>query len=122
ELVQKYYGHMKPQEIKRPKITQEPAQKRTRTETFYRDIQNDYLSISYVVPKAGSLEVFPIEIAANILGSGTSSRLHQALVYDMQIATSVFSYVMNHQDSSVFQIIVSLKPEKTKTKAQENLN
>lgn len=122
DLVQKYYGHMKPQEIKRPKITQEPAQKRTRTETFYRDIQNDYLSISYVVPKAGSLEIFPIEIAANILGSGTSSRLHQALVYDMQIATSVFSYVMNHQDSSVFQIIVSLKPEKNKAKAQENLN
>ncbi len=122
KLISKYYGHMKSQEIKRTERKPEPLQTTARKETFYRDIQNDYFSVSYVVPRASSPEVFPLEIAANILGSGTSSRLHQKLVYELQVATSVFAYVMTHQDSSALQIVVSLKPEKNKAKAQTNLN
>ena len=114
KLVEKYYGHMKPQEIKRQKTIPEPPQREMRSETFYRDIQNDYLSISYLVPSALSPEIAPVELASNIIGTGNSSRLHSKLVYKRQIATSAVSYVMSNKDSSVFQIMVSLKPQKTK--------
>lgn len=122
KLIEKYYGHMKSQEIKRPAVLPEPAQKAQRAETFYRDIQNDYLSISFAVPNALSLELPPIEIASNILGTGNSSRLNSKLVYKQQIATSVMTYVMSNQHSSVFHIIAALKPQKSKAEADKVLN
>jgi zinc protease len=120
-LVQKYYGHMKSQEIKRQKINPEPAQVAQRSETFYKDIQNDYLSVSYLIPGALSPEEPALELSSHILGEGNSSRLHSKLVYKMQIATSVMTYVMSSQDSSVLEIIVSLRPEKTKEGADKIL-
>jgi zinc protease len=121
KLIEKYYGQMKSQEIKRQTMHPEPAQKEMRTETFYKDIQNDYVSFSYLIPGALSPEVFPLELTSHILGEGNSSRLHSKLVYKMQIATSVMTYVMTSQDSSVFQIIVALRPEKTKAEADKIL-
>jgi len=121
KLVEKYYGNMKSQEIKRPKMIAELPQKSERSEVFYKDIQNDYLSISYLVPSALSLELAPLELASHILGEGNSSRLHSKLVYKEQIATSVMTYIMSNQESSVFQIIVALKPQKTKAEADKIL-
>lgn len=121
KLVEKYYGQMKAQDIKRPKISPEPAQKTSREETLYKDIQNDYLSISFLAPNALSLELAPLELASHILGEGNSSRLYSKLVYKMEIATSVMTYVMANQDSSVFQVIVALKPQKTKAEADRLL-
>lgn len=122
KLIEKYYGDMKSQEIKRPKTTAELLQKSERSDVFYKDIQNDYLSISYLVPSALSPELAPLELASHILGEGNSSRLHSKLVYKQQIATSVMTYVMSNQESSVFQIIVALKPKKTKSEADKILN
>lgn len=122
KLIEKYYGDMKSQEIKRPAVLAEPPQKAQRSETFYRDIQNDYLSVSFLVPNALSLELPPVEVASHILGNGNSSRLHSKLVYNQQIATSVITYVMSNQHSSVFQVIVALKPQKSKAEADKILN
>lgn len=121
-LVQKYYGHMKSQEIKRPQVQTEPPQKTQRTETFYRDIQNDYLSVSFVLPNSLSVELPSLEVASNILGTGDSSRLSSKLVYKQQIATSVMSYVMSGQHSSTLHIITALKPQKSKANADKVLN
>lgn len=121
KLIQKYYGNMKSQEIKRQKMVLEPPQKAARSETFYKDIQNDYLSISFPVPGAASLELAPIELASHILGEGNSSRLYSKLVYEMQIATSVMTYIMSNQESSVMEIIIALKPAKTKAEADKML-
>ncbi|MES2769582.1 MAG: pitrilysin family protein [Bdellovibrionota bacterium] len=121
KLIEKYYGHMKSQDIKRPKVNPEPPQKSIRNEVFYKDIQNDYLSISFPVPSALSLELAPLELASHILGEGNSSRLHSKLVYKQEIATSVMTYIMSNQESSVFQIIVALKPQKSKAQADKIL-
>ncbi len=117
KLIEKYYGAMRPQEIKRPIILKEPEQKVQRTAFIYKDIQNDYLSISYRIPPARSPEISNIEIMSRILGDGNSSRLYKKLVYDLQLATSVSAFVMANQDSSLFDIIVALKPTATKAEA-----
>lgn len=121
DLIVKYYNHMKSSEIHRQKITMESPQTALRSETFYKDIQNDYLSYSFLIPNANSPELAPLELASHILGEGSSSRLHSKLVYNQQIATSVTTYVMSGQDSSVLEIIVSLRPEKTKSAADKTL-
>ena len=51
-----------------------------------------------------------LDLLANIMGFGSSSRLHQRLVYKDQIATSVNVSNYSMQDGGFFQIFVSLKP------------
>ncbi len=115
--IKKYYGDFKEQEIKRPSYPEEPIQKKSRETVFYKDIQSDYLTISFVAPSQMSPELYAIELVGEVLGKGESSRLYKKLVYQQQIATSVFSFVMSNIHSSMFQIHVKLKPAKTKADA-----
>jgi zinc protease len=120
-LIEKYYGAMKSQEIHRPVVHDDPPQKTQKEATFYKDIQNDYFSISYKIPSVKSSEMPNLEILTRILGEGNSSRLYSKLVYNLQVATAVSAYVMQAADSSVWQIVVALKPTKTKAEADQIL-
>lgn len=122
KYVSQYYGDFKEQEIKRPTYPEEPVQKKSRETVFYKDIQSDYLTISFVVPSLLSPELHAVELLGEVLGKGESSRLHKKLVYQMQIATSVFSFVMSNIHSSMFQIHVKLKPSKNKIEADKLKN
>jgi zinc protease len=122
KLVDKYYGHMKAQPIERPQYPIDPDQKKQKEHVFYRDIQSDYLTVSFVVPSQTSPEIYAVEMLAEILGKGESSRLYKKLVYDQQIATSVSVFLMSNYHSSVLQIHVRLKPAKTRQLADQQKN
>ncbi len=47
------------------------------------------VAITWLAPPAGDADIPALKIAAALLGSGESSRLHQALVYRQQLASSV---------------------------------
>jgi len=74
-------------------------------------VQNVTFSISYHTPKAGSEDAYALDLLANILGNGSSSRLHQRLVYKDQTASSAAAYNMTLQEGGIFQIFVSMKPK-----------
>jgi predicted Zn-dependent peptidase len=50
-----------------------------------------------------------LDLVANILTQGTSSRLHKRLVYDMQIAKDVSAYQASAQLGSTFEIVATAK-------------
>ncbi len=117
KLIESYYGDFKSQTINRPAQIAEPVQKKPREDIFYKDVQSDYLSLSFIVPDQNSPDLAAVELLSEILGSGDSSRLYKKLVYQMQIATGVYTFVMANLHSSLFQIHVMLKPSKNKKEA-----
>src|SRR5690606_17032087 len=100
----------------RPK---EPAQRAIRSYQTRKNIQSLQFAVGYHVPAVGSDESYALDLLANILGYGNSSRMYQRLVYREQIATSVSVYNLTMQDSGLFRIFVTLKPGADYAQAQK---
>ena len=118
KLIEKYYGAIKAQNIPQKKRPTEPPQTSSRAQFLSKDVQNTQFVISYHSPKAGSDEAYALDLLANILGAGPSSRLYQRLVYKEQIASSAMSYNLTLQEAGLFEILVSLKPGSSFDRAQ----
>ncbi len=110
KLVDKYYGKLKSQDIPEFIPVVEPEQKVARVEVVEKAIQNVTVAVGYVVPKAGTPDSYALDLLANIMGHGTSSRLFKRLVYKDQIATSVNVDNYTLQQAGIFETYVSLKP------------
>ena len=93
--------------------------------TFYRNVKVAQLEVAYPGPK-GSLanpkELMALDLLANILGAGESSRLHRALVEASPPLASEFSVgVAAEPRLTYFDIDVSTQPEQL-PKVREVLN
>ena len=119
KLIDKYYGKLKSQPIPSFIPIIEPEQKVARVEVVEKSIQNVTVAIGYVVPKTGSPESYALDLLANILGHGTSSRLFKRLVYKDQVATSVSVNNYTLQQAGLFETYVSLKPHLDSHKASK---
>jgi len=118
-LINKYYGGISAQIIPNKAIPAEPVQMGARTASVERDVQSTEFSVAYHTPKAGADESYALDLLAQIIGFGPSSRLHQRLVYKDQAALAADASNYTLQDSGLFQIFVSLKPRNTGAKAQK---
>jgi predicted Zn-dependent peptidase len=109
-LIEKYYGAIKSQQIPNRPRPSEPVQTSVRMLQIEKEVQSAQLMMAYPSPKSGADENYALDLLANILGTGPSSRLYQKLVYQEQIAAGV--YVSNHnlQESGLFSVGVALKP------------
>ncbi|AHZ86319.1 pitrilysin family protein [Bdellovibrio bacteriovorus] len=109
-LIEKYYGKLPSRPLPERKYPSEPAQKVQQNATLRKDVQNTSFVVAYKSPKQGQPDMYALDLAANILGYGTSSRLHKRLVYQKQTATSAYSYNYAMQDEGMFAVGVNLKP------------
>ena len=62
------------------------------------------------IPPYGTTEGIYLNLAANVLGSGKSSRLYKRLVHDEQIATDVSVYAWLREIAGQFTIVATAKP------------
>src|SRR5262249_8648930 len=69
--------------------------------------------IGYKAPGVESPDVFVLDVVSSILSDGESSRLHQALVYQKQIALSASTSFQTRLDPGLFEVAVEMKPGKT---------
>ncbi len=65
--------------------------------------------MAYKAVEAGHKDQFAFDLLSNILSEGTSSRLYKKLVYNEQVATSVYSYAYTPANKGVFNISTTLK-------------
>lgn len=110
KLVEEYYGKLPSRPLPVRNYPAEPAQKIQQNATLRKDVQNSSLVVAYKSPKQGDPEMYALDLAANILGYGTSSRLHKRLVYQKQMATSAYAYNYSMKDQGIFAVGVNLKP------------
>ena len=117
-LIEKHYGLIPSHEIPKLNLPIEPVQTSPRSQFVTHDVQNVSFILAYHTPKTGSEDSYALDLLANILGNGDSSRLHQRLVYRDQIAAGVSAFNSALQDSGLFEIYVALKPGSDFAKAQ----
>jgi zinc protease len=110
KLIEKYYGPIPSRPLPRRDYPAESEQTSQRNASVKKDVQGLSFTVAYKsVPNANE-DMYALDLAANILGNGTSSRLHKRLVYQKQSATSAYAYNSTMQDQGAFAVGVNLKP------------
>ena len=79
------------------------------------------IDIGYKAPSVKSDDIWTLDILSDILSGGESSRLHQALVYDQQIALSAGASYRAGLEPGLFEFYVEMKPGHTADEAQKAL-
>lgn len=109
-LVEKYFGAIPrgpvPQRIK----AGVPVRTETTRETMTDKVANARLYRVWAVPGRLDPVVADLNVAAAVLGSGTSSRLYNDLVRDKRLAVGVRASVQDLELASMFQIEVDVRP------------
>ncbi|MBI1186947.1 MAG: insulinase family protein [Alphaproteobacteria bacterium] len=65
---------------------------------------------TWATPGRTTRDALLLELAADVLGQGKSSRLYEALVYEQRIATDVSANLEEHELASMFNVELTLAP------------
>jgi len=91
----------------------EPEQKKPRKKIERGNYKSGYLYMGFKgVPINSTRDSYALDMAASILGSGKTSRLHQSLKEDLNLVTGIGSGHYSLKDDSVFLISADFEPEK----------
>ncbi len=118
EWVQKYFGDI-PQgnEIERPGV-QLVTLKDSKRMMFEDKVQLPRLYMTWPSAQRNTRDDAVLDVLTDILSSGKNSRLYKSLVYEQQIAQSLFSYQNGSEIAGEVGIVVTAKPEKTLTEIE----
>ena len=112
-LVEKYFGEIDPG----PPLTRRESAvpiKVGNTRDVLRDrVPQTRTFRAWAVPSGQSQAATHLDIAADILGGGKSSRLYRALVIDQKVATNVSVSLQPFELTSIFEIDVTLADGQT---------
>ncbi|HXJ93445.1 MAG TPA: pitrilysin family protein [Terriglobia bacterium] len=111
EKVKKYFGGI-PSQPAPPAIDMtEPEHYGERTETVMDPLARlPLLAVGYHIPAGNTPDNYAINVLANVLGAGQSSRLYQHLVKEKQLATQVFAEADARRGPSMFYVYAFLRP------------
>jgi zinc protease len=120
QKVEKYYGEIPAG----PPIAKQEAWVAKRTGTHRGWVQDRVpqarLYRIWNVPQYGSPEEVQLDLAAQVLGRGKTSRLYKRLVYTDQIATSAFASNDSNEIAGQFDFTITAKPDQDPVKAEKN--
>lgn len=120
EKVEHYYGELPPG----PPIARQDAWVAKRTGTHRGWVQDRVpqarLYRTWNVPQFGSPEEAQLDLVAQIMGRGKTSRLYKRLVYKDQIATGALASDDSSEIAGQFNLIVTAKAEQDPLKSADN--
>ncbi len=111
KLIEKYYGNLPREEIRRPTITQEVPQSKARKAVITREAQSPTIAVGYILPDLKSHDHYALDLLSIILGQGQSSRLYKKLVYENEIALNAYASSWGQTLAGQFSVYVTLKPK-----------
>jgi len=109
-LVEKYYGSLKVKPVPRPPVSKVKPLREKRVIILKKDVQVPSLMVSYQSVPDQHPDSYALEILAQILGNGASSRLSKDLVHRKQVATGTGATQWSLRDTGLWGVFVSLKP------------
>lgn len=75
-----------------------------RESTVERDAKEDYLALSYLIPKITDKDIPPLEILGTILADGESARLVESLKREKGLVTGISTYVFSPREEGLFVV------------------
>lgn len=121
--IDKYFGRIPKPNSPLPRVeVKEPERTREATYTEYgANVPLPAVVMTYKVPPASNQDSYALRVADTILSGGDSSRLHQALVYQQQVAVEADSYADLREDVSLFVVRATLANEKKPEDAERSM-
>lgn len=108
-----YFGSIPRQPAPPAPVNSEPEQRGERRVEVHYPAQDVTFMMGYKAPSVRDSDQYVCDVLSVILGSGESSRLHQALVYQLQIALGIGASFQTHMEPGLFEISAEMKPGKT---------
>jgi predicted Zn-dependent peptidase len=119
--IAQYFGSIPRQTPPAPPVNSEPEQNGEKLAYVRYPSETVSIDVGYKAPSVKSDDIWTLDILSNILSGGESSRLHQALVYDQQIALSASASYRAGLEPGLFEFYVEMKPGHTADEAQKAL-
>lgn len=105
---QKVFGHIEPNwDYKKEEFYHGTDIENTAV-TLYRDVNNATVALAFTVPGARSEYDYVYDVLSILLGSGKASRLHKKLQDELQLVTSIETFIYDFFDYGLF--IVMFQP------------
>lgn len=115
------YGKIQSQKLPVTRTVVEPQQKGARGQILRKNVQSPTVAVVFQSPQSGEREAYAMDLLSNILGEGSSSRLHKRIVYKEQRALSIGSFNYTPMEAGIFQISASVKPGANKDKVLSSI-
>jgi zinc protease len=113
KLAQQHFGSI-PRQPDPPVVdVVEPNQTEYRHEVLRFPTQLPFLIGGYKVPEAAHQDSKVLEVISNLLCSGKSSRLHQVLVRQLQLAIFAGAWNSKQLDPGLFVVLAGFTPDKS---------
>ena len=109
--VKDYFGRLPKVIIPPTAFENEPPQTSEVKLTVKKPVQAETVAVAYHITEAGSPDSYVLDLIANMLTEGESSRLFRKLVYSDQTALGVESFSTTPKDPGLFEIEMQLKPK-----------
>jgi len=103
-LAEKWFSPIVKGERIERKLPKEPIQKEAKRLEVERAVPLDAIYISFHMCGKEDADYAGWDLLSDVLGHGDSSRLHQQLVKENRIFTSISAFVMGERDPSLFTI------------------
>ncbi len=113
DSIRSYFGAIPAQDPPAPPVSSEPEQRGERRVAVHYPAQNVSIDLGYKATNVKSADAPALDVLSSILSQGESSRLHQALVYEKQIALDVSTSFQSRVDPTLFEVYVEMQPGKT---------
>lgn len=110
QWIEKYYGGLPREEIKRPEFKAEAPQTKERRAVIEREAQAPTVAVGYRLPDLRSPDHYALDLLSIILGQGQSSRLYKQLVYRNEVALNTYASSWGQTLAGQFSVYASLKP------------
>ncbi len=122
KLAKKYFAPIPAQAPPRTVHTVEPEQKGERRVYVQKpSVTSANIMFAYHVPETQHADYYPLNMLANILGDGNSSRLTRSLVNEDQLATDVFTYLPESFDPNLFYVYAVAAKDVTSAKLEQGI-
>jgi zinc protease len=92
---------------------QEPKQEGFRAVTLSRPVNRTYLQFGWHIPSVRHEDVFALDVLAQIMGQGESSRLYQEVKVEKELVQSIYAYAYTPEDPGLFSVGMTLDADKT---------
>ncbi|MDR2410521.1 MAG: insulinase family protein [Bacteroidales bacterium] len=120
-MIEKWFGNIPTRKQYQRNLPHEPAQTAARKLEVERDVPVDCLYKAYKMGKRTDADFYSADLVSDILSNGQSSRLHQNLVKNKQLFSSINVYVSGTFDEGLFVVNGYLAPNISFQQAEEAL-
>jgi predicted Zn-dependent peptidase len=120
--IAKHFGSIPRQTPPAAPVNAEPDQNGERRVEVRYPSETVSFQVGYKAPSVKSDDIWALDVMANVLSGGESSRLHQALVYEQQIALSASASYQAGLEPGLFEFYVEMKPGKGAAEGEKALH